>query len=60
MDYKIAEQREINGEVVYQRVRYYLGAVTTEDELNADTQQLEPVTRYRRSKMVEEVEYVYG
>lgn len=59
-DYKIVEEKEVNGEIVYQRVRYYTGEVTTEDEFNPDTEQLEPVTRYRRNGMVEEVEYLYG
>lgn len=60
MDYKIVEEREENGEIVYQRVRFYEGAVTTEDEWNGETQQMEPVTRYRRTSLVDEVEYVYG
>ena len=57
-DYKIVEEREENG-VIYQKVRFYEGDVTTEDELNLETNELEPVTRYRRTNMYEEVEYWY-
>lgn len=64
MDYKIVEEHEVNGEIVYQRVRFYSGAITTEDELVVDEvnggMSLQPVTRYRRTEMLEEVEYTYG
>lgn len=63
-DYKIVEQREENGQIVYQRVRFYSGAETTENEPVRDevTKLLvvQPVTRYRRNAMIEEVEYTYG
>ena len=57
IDYKIVEEREDNG-VIYQKVRYYEGKVTTEDELNTDNE-IVPVTRYRRTALIEEVEYWY-
>lgn len=58
VDYKIVEEREENG-IKYQKVRFYEGNITTEDELNPLTDQIEPVTRYRRSAMIEEKEYWY-
>ena len=58
-DYKIVEEREVDG-LIYQKVRFYEGDITTEDEWNGLTEQMEPVTRYRRTAMVEEVEYTYG
>lgn len=58
-DYKIVEERYLDG-VIYQKVRYYEGAVTTEDEINPETLMPEPVTRYRRVSMFEEVEYIYA
>ena len=30
-DFKISEEREVDG-IVYQKVRFYEGAITTEDE----------------------------
>lgn len=57
-DYKIVEEREVDG-LVYQRVRFYEGAITTEDEMNIATGQIEPITRFRRTAMIEEVEYWY-
>lgn len=60
MDYKIVEEKSDETGVYFQRVRYYTGAVTTKDEFNEETSQMEPVTRYRRTEMVEEVEYNYG
>lgn len=62
IDYKLVIEREIDG-LVYQKVRFYEGAVTTEDETRVDpaTEQLvtTPVTRYRRNGMIEEREYYY-
>lgn len=58
IDYKIVEEREVNG-IIYQKVRFYEGDITTEDEFDPETQQLVPVTRYRRTNMYEEVEYWY-
>ncbi|MCA9325725.1 hypothetical protein KDA23_06750 [Candidatus Saccharibacteria bacterium] len=59
LDYKIAEEREDDG-VIYQKVRYYEGDTTTEDERNPDNpDELIPVTRYRRVSLIEEVEYEY-
>lgn len=58
IDYKVVEEREADG-VFYQRVRFYEGAVTTEDELNVRTGLYEPVTRYRRHSIIEEREYEY-
>lgn len=56
--YKIVEEREENG-LIYQKVRYYQGQTTTEDELNPSTGQVEPVERFRFGSMYEEVEYWY-
>lgn len=60
MDYKVVEEREENG-LIYQKVRYYEGDVTTEDEpdLSNPDGPIIPVTRYRRTAMVEEREYWY-
>jgi hypothetical protein len=62
IDYKLVIEREVDG-LVYQKVRFYEGAVTTEDETsyNSETDQFitEPVTRYRRTAMIEEREYYY-
>lgn len=59
IDYKILEERVENGLVVYQRVRFYGGEITTEDEEDIVTRKLVPVTRYRRTKVLEEREYKY-
>lgn len=59
MDYKISEYTELKDGTVRVVVRFYEGAVTTEDEYNSLTQALEPVTRYRRTKFLEEVEYTF-
>lgn len=58
VDYKIVSEIEIDG-IVYQKVRFYEGEITTEDEFSFETGQMEPVTRYRRIVMFEEVEYTY-
>lgn len=61
-DYKIVEEREENG-IIYQKVRFYEGAITTEDETRLDPATgevvTEPTERYRRTVMYEEVEYQY-
>ena len=58
IDYKIVEEKEVDG-IFSQKVRFYAGDVTTENELNTVTGQEEPVTRYRRTSFIEEVEYTY-
>lgn len=58
-DYKIVEEREVNGTIEYQKVRFYQGATSTLDEYDVETNTLVPVTRYRRSDMYEEIEYWY-
>jgi len=57
IDYKIVEEREIDGKLVYQKVRFYEGAITTENEETVNG--IEPVTRYRRTALIEEREYNY-
>lgn len=59
IDFKIVEEREDAEGVIYQKVRFYEGDITTEDEFNPDTRKIEPVTRYRRTAMIEEREYNY-
>jgi hypothetical protein len=60
-DYKIVEERaDANGNITYQRVRFYSGAVTTEDEFDYVEHAVVPVTVYRRTAMVDEIEYTYG
>ncbi len=58
-DYKIVEERENNGVVTYQKVRFYTGAVTTEDEMDVDTHEMVPVTKYRFIEMIGEEENNY-
>lgn len=58
-DYKIPVQGEENG-IIYQIVRYYEGDITTENEYNVTTDKIEPVTRYRRTNMYEEIRYEYA
>jgi len=58
-DYKIVQQEERNGAIVYQRVRFYEGETSTQDEFNPITGVVEPINRYRRADMIEEVEYYY-
>jgi hypothetical protein len=60
-DYKIVEERaDAQGNITYQRVRFYIGAVTTVDEYDYLQKQVVPVTAYRRTEMIDEVEYTYG
>ena len=61
-DYKISEERESNGVLTYQKVRFYEGSISTENEkdvVNPGSSILIPVTRYRRKAMISEVEYIY-
>lgn len=61
VDYKIVEEREVDG-LIYQRVRFYEGDITTENESHIDDEGnviTEPVTRYRRTAFIEEREYYY-
>lgn len=58
-DYKIVEERENNGVVTYQKVRFYTGAITTEDEMDMVAHEIVPVTRYRRTAMIGEEENNY-
>lgn len=60
LDFKIVEEREIDG-LVYQKVRFYEGDITTEDETRLVDNEFvtEPVTRYRRTSLIEEREYYY-
>ena len=60
LDYKIVEEKEVNGEIVYQKVRYYLGDITIENEPDPDTGRMTPMEKYRRTTLNEEVEYTYG
>ena len=57
MDYKIVDIQDNGSGKLTVTVRYYTGAVTTEDEFNKETDSMEPVTRYRRTKLLEEVTY---
>ena len=62
-DYKVVEEKtdsSSNSNIVFQRVRFYSGAVTTEDEYDYIQHSVVPVTRYRRTAMVSEIEYIYG
>jgi len=55
LDYKIVEEiANENGLIISQKVRVYEGDVTTEEEYNPLTRQNEPITRYRRTNLVEE------
>lgn len=56
ISYKIVEEKEVNG-LIYQKVRFYDGAITTEDEETVNG--VEPVTRYRRTELLDEQEYWY-
>lgn len=60
VDYKISEERYQYGQLVYQKVRFYEGDITTEPEPNPNIPgEVVDVTRYRRSALLEEVEYTY-
>jgi len=48
--------RNDNGFIIECAIRFYEGDITTEDEYNPLTQQLEPVTRYRRTKTLTSTE----
>ncbi len=58
-DYKIVEEREENGTVLYQKVRFYTGAITTEDEIDVISREVVPVTKYRRAAVIQEEENNY-
>lgn len=58
LDFKIAEEREENG-LIYQRVRFYQGDMVTEMvPIDLDGNMAE-LTYYKRSSLLEEVEYWY-
>jgi hypothetical protein len=63
MDYKFSKYIEYDDGSVEATVRFYDGEVTTEDEYvqlsDGITIELQPVTRYRRTAVVEEVDYVF-
>ena len=42
--------RDNNGFIIEAAVRFYEGSITTEDEIDIESNKLVPVTRYRRSK----------
>ena len=56
-DYKIV-RKTVNGNKTIITARMYEGDVTTEKEMNPETMKLVDVTRYRRTKMLKEVEYI--
>ena len=60
IDLKIVEEREIGG-LIYQKVRFYEGVVSTENETRLVNNEfvIEPITRYRRTGLIEEREYYY-
>ena len=60
IDYKFWYiRRDDNGFITDCAVRFYEGDITTELELNPKTNQIEPITRYRRFKMLEEIELAH-
>jgi hypothetical protein len=62
MDYKFSKYIEHTDGSVEATVRFYNGEVTTENEkvMQEDGSMVEqPVTRYRRTALVEEVDYVF-
>jgi hypothetical protein len=59
IDFKIVEERSDGENITYQRVRFYEGDITTENEYVFESRSIEPVTRYRRSALIEERECWY-
>ena len=63
LDFKIAQtQYDDSGNVSSQIVRYYEGVITEELEPVLDalpSDELIPITRYRRGALIEEIEYTY-
>jgi|TARA_Y100000310_G_scaffold337736_1_gene425573 hypothetical protein len=55
-DYKISSVVLRAGQLTV-RVRFYEGAITTEDEPDPFTRRMVPVTRYRRQRLLRETAY---
>ncbi len=64
MDYKFTKYIENDDGSVDCTVRYYDGEVTTEDETviqpDGITRIVQPVTRYRRTAIIEEIDYTFA
>jgi len=61
MDYKIvSEKYDDQGNIKEQVIRFYNGEKSVLSEYNPITDSIEPIERYRRIKMIEEVIYIYA
>lgn len=60
IDYKITKEIEVNGVIVSQTVRFYEGETSTIDEFDYVSKTIVPITAYRRTRLIEEVEYKYA
>lgn len=59
IDYKIVEEKEVNGNIVYQKIRVYEGQVQSTDWYDYDTAQTIQSNQYTRFNLVQEIEYQY-
>jgi hypothetical protein len=59
-DYKISKLTRYDDGRMEVVSRFYEGEITTEDELNNVTREMESVTRYRRTAMIREETIVYS
>ena len=60
IDYKFWYiRRDDNGFITDCAVRFYEGDITTELELNPKTNQIEPITKYRRFKKLDKIELAH-
>lgn len=60
IDYKIVEEKEVDGVITYQRVRFYSGQEVQETATNPVTGVEETNIVYRRTALLDEVEYFYA
>ena len=58
VDYKFTSIIENDNETKV-KVRFYNGAITTENEFDVTTGTVIPITRYRRTSKIDEKEYTY-
>lgn len=57
MDYKFSYTKELDGRFIEAKILVYDGKTTTENEKDLVTRELKPITRYRRTKILQQKTY---
>ena len=59
IDFKISKQREEDGKIVSQTVRFYEGSIVQKTRFDIETRSDVVVDEYQRTSLIEEIEYTY-